>query len=143
MIINNNKRLNLNANKTQQFFVESGNWCSTIIININKFCDNPADAYAEAATRIIECLSNNIYNNCNSDEESFKLTKLLDEKGANQIDKGFDLPDIEYGILTKIYKPTDNEDTERWIKTSTLFANAGLYEESKKLIELENNWVNS
>jgi hypothetical protein len=114
----------------QKYFVESGNWKVAILLSKSEITalPNPRAAYVEAATKAIEYLYDQI---SPINQDCFTLVTP----------RGQDAP-ITTGIFTEIYKPNDILDDHVFIRSSILFANAGLYHASTELSIAESNWTN-
>lgn len=122
-----------------KFIVESGNWKASVTLTkedlelLNE--KDSKSAYIEAGTKAIEYL----YDIMLVDNNTFNLISVLDDKNKNSIEeRGYDIPPIGTGIFTLIYNQFDDDIDKVCIRSSVLFANAGLYKESTELVKLEN-----
>lgn len=115
---------------TTAFYVETGNWRSSIILNV-KLNEVKNYDYIEAATLSIESVFSGKKNIVDG---NFELISLLDTNGCDYFDPEYsgelsDIPDRLFGLLTACFLEKDIDNPKNWwyFLTSKLFANAALH----------------
>lgn len=120
----------------RKYIVETGNWKASVMLSDPD--DNP-QPYMEAATLAIEYITNK-----KEKDSNFDIIGIYDGENKNIFDEtvnyaNVDLPDETFGVITVVYEAKDADDDmlHRYTRTSTLFANAGMYTMSQKMIDAE------
>lgn len=118
------------------FFVQCGNWCLRLNINLKDF-ETKHDAYVEIATRSLEA----VFGMKEFDDADDDFYAILTEDGANALDLDDDaeLPIPTFTTDTYVLSSKNDEPHKlvATLKTSELFANAAQFDNFGYALEAE------
>ena len=129
---------------TTTFYVETGNWRASIILDVKADEVENYD-YIEAATRSLEAVFSESKETL---EGNFELVTLMDKKGRDYFDPEYpgelsDIPNTLFGLLTACFLEKDRNKPEKWwyFLTSKLFANAAQHYNVELALEVESKYA--
>jgi len=128
--------------KSTLFFVETGNWKVSVILEIEKNQIENYD-YIEATTLAFETAFSDILDfngNC-------ELISLLNENGEDYFDPEYtgnlsDVPNVMFGVLTSCYLEKNAKNPAKWwyFLSSEIFENASQPSNVTAAREVEKKW---
>lgn len=124
-----------NKDKLKLFFVQCGNVCLSLHINLEEY-DNKQDMYVELATRAVEI----VFGSKEFEYDTDDYYAVMDSKGKNVLDgDSEELPDPTFTTLIYVLSSKKNNPHKvlTKLRTADIFANASQHENYLLALEAE------